>query len=158
MKWLMAIPVWSTPRDSLNRFNLVFSRCPYEESPLSSSFSIQFMLSWTASSNRTVRFGFSSALSSSTRRKALARRPSSSSSAEVPRTISSVGSCKSVRQSCRASRLPLYHAGKRSPSGRGGGGAPPPPEEGAAKKKRAPPPPPPPTTNQRGVVVVVVGK
>ena len=112
----MAIPVWSTPRDSLNRFNLVFSRCPYEESPLSSSFSIQFMLSWTASSNRTVRFGFSSALSSSTRRKALARRPSSSSSAEVPRTISSVGSCKSVRQSCRASRLPLYHAGKRSPS------------------------------------------
>ena len=33
MKWLMAIPVWSTPRDSLNRFNLVFSRCPYEESP-----------------------------------------------------------------------------------------------------------------------------
>ena len=34
---------------------------------LSSSFSIQFMLSWTASSNRTVRFGFSSALSSSTR-------------------------------------------------------------------------------------------
>lgn len=34
MKWLMAIPVWSTPRDSLNRFNLVFSRCPYEESPL----------------------------------------------------------------------------------------------------------------------------
>ena len=30
----MAIPVWSTPRDSLNRFNLVFSRCPYEESPL----------------------------------------------------------------------------------------------------------------------------
>ena len=29
----MAIPVWSTPRDSLNRFNLVFSRCPYEESP-----------------------------------------------------------------------------------------------------------------------------
>ena len=38
MKWLMAIPVWSTPRDSLNRFNLVFSRCPYEESPLRLSF------------------------------------------------------------------------------------------------------------------------
>ena len=38
MKWLMAIPVWSTPRDSLNRFNLVFSRCPYEESPLGLSF------------------------------------------------------------------------------------------------------------------------
>ncbi|MEE1533862.1 MAG: hypothetical protein U0K13_01730 [Oscillospiraceae bacterium] len=38
MKWLMAIPVWSTPRDSLNRFNLVFSRCPYEESPLAVSF------------------------------------------------------------------------------------------------------------------------
>ena len=38
MKWLMAIPVWSTPRDSLNRFNLVFSRCPYEESPLRSLF------------------------------------------------------------------------------------------------------------------------
>ena len=34
----MAIPVWSTPRDSLNRFNLVFSRCPYEESPLAVSF------------------------------------------------------------------------------------------------------------------------
>ena len=34
----MAIPVWSTPRDSLNRFNLVFSRCPYEESPLSLPF------------------------------------------------------------------------------------------------------------------------
>ena len=40
MKWLMAIPVWSTPRDSLNRFNLVFSRCPYEESPLPGSFSL----------------------------------------------------------------------------------------------------------------------
>ena len=39
MKWLMAIPVWSTPRDSLNRFNLVFSRCPYEESPFRVSFS-----------------------------------------------------------------------------------------------------------------------
>ena len=38
MKWLMAIPVWSTPRDSLNRFNLVFSRCPYEESPFAVSF------------------------------------------------------------------------------------------------------------------------
>jgi aspartyl/asparaginyl beta-hydroxylase (cupin superfamily) len=38
MKWLMAIPVWSTPRDSLNRFNLVFSRCPYEESPFDPSF------------------------------------------------------------------------------------------------------------------------
>ena len=38
MKWLMAIPVWSTPRDSLNRFNLVFSRCPYEESPLGGRF------------------------------------------------------------------------------------------------------------------------
>ena len=37
MKWLMAIPVWSTPRDSLNRFNQVFSRCPYEESPLRAS-------------------------------------------------------------------------------------------------------------------------
>ena len=38
MKWLMAILVWSTPRDSLNRFNLVFSRCPYEESPFRTSF------------------------------------------------------------------------------------------------------------------------
>ena len=38
MKWLMAIPVWSTPRDSLNRFNLVFSRCPYEESPFPAPF------------------------------------------------------------------------------------------------------------------------
>ena len=42
MKWLMAIPVWSTPRDSLNRFNLVFSRCPYEESP----FGVSFLLVW----------------------------------------------------------------------------------------------------------------
>lgn len=42
MKWLMAIPVWSTPRDSLNRFNLVFSRCPYEESPLGRSFFAYF--------------------------------------------------------------------------------------------------------------------
>ena len=41
MKWLMAIPVWSTPRDSLNRFNLVFSRCPYEESPFRPVFSLQ---------------------------------------------------------------------------------------------------------------------
>lgn len=42
MKWLMAIPVWSTPRDSLNRFNLVFSRCPYEESP----FVVTFLLNY----------------------------------------------------------------------------------------------------------------
>ena len=49
MKWLMAIPVWSTPRDSLNRFNLVFSRCPYEESPLGVFF---FLVHWGAQSLR----------------------------------------------------------------------------------------------------------
>lgn len=45
----MAIPVWSTPRDSLNRFNLVFSRCPYEESPLGVFF---FLVHWGAQSLR----------------------------------------------------------------------------------------------------------
>ena len=62
MNWLMAIPVWSTPRDSLNRFNLVFSRCPYEESPFGSLFLRGVgLIAATAAAAAAVRAGIAAA-------------------------------------------------------------------------------------------------